>query len=84
MWDERYSAEGYAYGTEPNDFLTERVGRLPSGLYAARPTLLRAMGSGLFRTRCVARVQGPWQAAPPQTMRGAARLGCFPYPGLLP
>jgi SAM-dependent methyltransferase len=31
MWDERYSAEGYAYGTEPNDFLTERVGRLPPG-----------------------------------------------------
>ena len=21
MWDERYAVEGYAYGTEPNDFI---------------------------------------------------------------
>jgi SAM-dependent methyltransferase len=31
MWDERYSAEDYAYGTEPNTFLVEGAGRLPRG-----------------------------------------------------
>jgi SAM-dependent methyltransferase len=31
MWDERYNAEGYAYGTEPNSFLVEAAGRLPRG-----------------------------------------------------
>lgn len=30
-WDERYAAPGYAYGTEPNDFLREVVTRLPPG-----------------------------------------------------
>ena len=29
MWDERYRADGYAYGTAPNDFLVEVVDRLP-------------------------------------------------------
>ncbi|KHK91744.1 class I SAM-dependent methyltransferase [Novosphingobium malaysiense] len=28
MWDERFSEPGHAYGTEPNDFLRERVGDL--------------------------------------------------------
>jgi len=31
MWDERYSAEGYAYGTEPNQFLAENFYRIPKG-----------------------------------------------------
>jgi len=31
MWDERYSDEEYAYGTEPNDFLVEAAHYLPSG-----------------------------------------------------
>lgn len=31
MWDERYSGEEYAYGTEPNDFLKARAGQLPLG-----------------------------------------------------
>ncbi len=31
MWDERYSAEGYAYGTTPNEFLAANVGRIPKG-----------------------------------------------------
>lgn len=31
MWDDRYSEPGFAYGTEPNDFLTERVGDLKRG-----------------------------------------------------
>lgn len=30
-WDERYSAEDYAYGTEPNDFLAAHVHMLPKG-----------------------------------------------------
>lgn len=28
MWDERYSESGFAYGTEPNDFLRETLQRL--------------------------------------------------------
>ena len=31
MWDERYSAEGYAYGTAPNQFLKENVHSIPKG-----------------------------------------------------
>ncbi|HEX2150262.1 MAG TPA: class I SAM-dependent methyltransferase [Actinomycetota bacterium] len=31
MWDERYSSEGYAYGTEPNEFLKESFRRIPKG-----------------------------------------------------
>lgn len=30
-WDERYSAEDYAYGTEPNDFLAAHAHMLPMG-----------------------------------------------------
>ncbi len=31
MWDERYQQTGYAYGTEPNDFLLESFSKLPTG-----------------------------------------------------
>ncbi|MEZ4425484.1 MAG: class I SAM-dependent methyltransferase [Gemmatimonadota bacterium] len=31
MWDERYSEDGWFYGTEPNDFLREQVARIPAG-----------------------------------------------------
>jgi SAM-dependent methyltransferase len=31
MWDERYSAAGYAYGTEPNQFLVDNYSRIPMG-----------------------------------------------------
>ena len=31
MWDERYSSDDYAYGTEPNAFLSARASRLPTG-----------------------------------------------------
>lgn len=30
-WDERYSAEDYAYGPEPNDFLAAHAHKLPAG-----------------------------------------------------
>jgi SAM-dependent methyltransferase len=30
-WDERYAGEGWAYGTEPNDFLRQEAPRLPPG-----------------------------------------------------
>lgn len=30
-WDRRYSEPGYAYGTDPNDFLTESLHYLPAG-----------------------------------------------------
>jgi SAM-dependent methyltransferase len=31
MWDERYSAKEYAYGTNPNKFLEENVNQIPKG-----------------------------------------------------
>lgn len=31
MWDERYSAAGYAYGTSPNEFLKANVNSIPKG-----------------------------------------------------
>ena len=31
MWDERYSAEEYAYGTAPNEFLLEKFSGIPKG-----------------------------------------------------
>lgn len=31
MWDKRYSEEGYAYGTAPNEFLVEKVNCIPKG-----------------------------------------------------
>jgi SAM-dependent methyltransferase len=41
MWDERYSAQAYAYGTEPNDFLESVASRIPPG-----PVLCLAEGQG--------------------------------------
>ncbi|MBN0502651.1 class I SAM-dependent methyltransferase, partial [Pseudomonas aeruginosa] len=40
MWDERYAAEEYVYGTEPNAFLKEHAQRL------AGPVLSVAEGEG--------------------------------------
>lgn len=31
MWDQRYNEEGFAYGTEPNDFLKSEYFRIPKG-----------------------------------------------------
>ncbi len=31
MWDQRYAEPGFAYGTEPNDFLREQAGALAPG-----------------------------------------------------
>jgi SAM-dependent methyltransferase len=31
MWDERYSAAEYAYGTKPNEFLEAKVSSIPKG-----------------------------------------------------
>jgi SAM-dependent methyltransferase len=31
MWDERYSTEDYAYGTNPNQFLELNINRIPKG-----------------------------------------------------
>jgi len=41
MWDDRYSAPAYAYGTEPNDFLRSVADRIPPG-----PVLCLAEGQG--------------------------------------
>lgn len=30
-WDERYSREGWTFGTEPNDFLRQEANRIPQG-----------------------------------------------------
>lgn len=31
MWNERYSEPGFAFGTEPNDFLRAVVEKIPAG-----------------------------------------------------
>ena len=31
MWDQRYDEEGFAYGTEPNDFLKAQFTQIPKG-----------------------------------------------------
>lgn len=31
FWDERYGQEGFAYGTDPNEFLVAQVRRIPHG-----------------------------------------------------
>jgi SAM-dependent methyltransferase len=31
LWDNRYNSSEYIFGTEPNDFLRDRVGEIPSG-----------------------------------------------------
>lgn len=31
MWDQRYSAEEYAYGKDPNEFLANSAGNIPKG-----------------------------------------------------
>jgi SAM-dependent methyltransferase len=41
MWDERYSQPGFAYGTEPNEFLAAVAGRIPAG-----PVLSLGEGEG--------------------------------------
>jgi len=41
MWDERYAADDYFYGTDPNDFLAEFAHHLPAG-----PVLCLAEGEG--------------------------------------
>ena len=41
MWDQRYSSETYAYGTEPNAFLVSMLDRLPEG-----PVLCLGEGEG--------------------------------------
>jgi SAM-dependent methyltransferase len=41
MWNERYAAEGYVYGREPNDFLVSVADRIPPG-----PVLCLAEGEG--------------------------------------
>lgn len=41
MWNERYSAPAFAYGTEPNDFLRSVADRIPPG-----PVLCLAEGQG--------------------------------------
>lgn len=41
MWDQRYSAEDYQYGMEPNDLLRDEFARIPPG-----PVLCLAEGEG--------------------------------------
>jgi hypothetical protein len=41
-WDERFSGDGFAYGTEPSRWLVEQAGRIPRGL----PVLALGEGEG--------------------------------------
>ena len=47
FWDTRYKAEGYAYGTEPNQFLKEEIEKYPVG-----SILLPAEGEGRNAVYC--------------------------------
>lgn len=42
FWDDRFSADAYAYGTEPNDWLSRQLDRLP----ASGRALVPAAGEG--------------------------------------
>ncbi len=42
IWDERFAAEDYVYGKEPNDFLASVINKLPKG-----QTLSLAGGEGI-------------------------------------
>lgn len=48
LWDEKYSEEEFAYGTEPNDFLKETIAnlKLPSSSSGNNKCLLLADGEG--------------------------------------
>lgn len=41
FWDERFGADDYAYGREPNDFVRDEAARIPAG-----PVLCLAEGEG--------------------------------------
>lgn len=41
FWDQRFAEDGYAYGSEPNDFVREAADRIPPG-----PVLCLAEGQG--------------------------------------
>ena len=45
MWDERYSADHYIYGTEPNDFLAQNINLIP-GTHHRSHVLCLADGEG--------------------------------------
>ncbi|MEX2045502.1 MAG: methyltransferase domain-containing protein, partial [Opitutus sp.] len=50
LWDERYSAANYAYGTEPNEFVAAMAAHIPAG-----PVLCLAEGEGrnaVFLAKC--------------------------------
>lgn len=46
MWDDRYSGEGFAYGTEPNDFLKSAVTSSTLSLPKGARVLMLAEGEG--------------------------------------
>jgi hypothetical protein len=51
MWDQRYSTEEYAYGTEPNEFLKAQFQHLPRG------KILSLAEGAQAQARMLARVQ---------------------------
>lgn len=53
-WDERYSQKGYAYGTEPNQFLVEQV----NALNLAAPLNILSLGEGEGRNAVYLATQG--------------------------
>src|SRR5689334_24223607 len=66
MWDERYSQPGFAYGTEPNEFLAAAAGRIPAG----GPVL--SLGEGEGRNAAYLAGLGNWVVAVDQSPVGLA------------
>src|SRR3982751_3980787 len=66
MWDERYSQPGFAYGTEPNEFLASVAGRIPAG-----PVL--TLGEGEGRNAAYLARLGPRVVAVDQSAVGLAK-----------
>ncbi|MEO0014230.1 MAG: hypothetical protein RLZZ535_2619 [Cyanobacteriota bacterium] len=59
MWNERYSEAGFAYGTEPNDFLFENFSKLTKGKVLCLPKVLASEVKGEYGLKFLfARLQG--------------------------
>jgi len=52
LWNDKFSRDGYLYGKEPNDFLSQAIDRLD------RPSSILFLGEGEGRNACYAAMKG--------------------------
>ena len=45
IWDERFAAEDYVYGKDPNDFLVSIINKLPNYVRNSGLKLIHALGT---------------------------------------